>query len=157
MYDNTDSGIDGKREFLERNWDIVRDNVEFTREVSPEDFKAMEVLRWLQKQNDFPTTLGYYVELARKFLSEAKPKAARFLLDEQLANNLSEQDQRLVEEKVIESRHVIPDEGTMLMQASQLDFISNVKLLTYVRERSRILLLSEVLISKSALIEGNVS
>ena len=49
MYESTASGIDGKKEFLERNWHIVRDNVEFTREVSPEDFKSMEVLRWLQK------------------------------------------------------------------------------------------------------------
>jgi hypothetical protein len=49
MYESKTSGIDGKKEYLERNWHIVRDNVEFTREWSSEDAKAMEVLRWLQK------------------------------------------------------------------------------------------------------------
>jgi len=40
----------------------------------------MELLRWLQKQDDFPSTLGYYCELARKFLIVGKPEAARTLL-----------------------------------------------------------------------------
>ena len=62
----------------------IRDNVEFTAEVSEEDFKKMELLRWLQKQKDFATTLGYYNELARKFLFEEKPKAAIHLLEQLL-------------------------------------------------------------------------
>lgn len=56
--------------------------------MSPEDERAMEVLRWPQKQGDVPTTLGYYVELARKFMIEGKPKAAQFLLEDFLNNNL---------------------------------------------------------------------
>ena len=40
----------------------------------------MEVLMWLQTQNDLSATLGFYVELARKFLSETKLSAAKFLL-----------------------------------------------------------------------------
>lgn len=81
-------GLDSKRAYLERDWNLVRDNVEFTRNVDPEDFKSMEVLRWLQKQDDFPTTLANYCELARKFLIEAKPSAASLLLTDILSNNL---------------------------------------------------------------------
>ena len=52
---------------------------------------------------------------------------------------------------------MIPSEGTILIQASQMSLINNVKLLAYIRERNRILLLSNLLICKSKLIEGNVS
>lgn len=45
--------------------------------IGDEDIKSMELLRWLHKQNDFPSTLGYYCELARKFLLEGKPEAAK--------------------------------------------------------------------------------
>lgn len=38
-----------KESYLERNWDLVRDNVEFTREVDSDDLQSMEILRWLQK------------------------------------------------------------------------------------------------------------
>ena len=58
--------------------------------MDAEDEKAMEVLRCPQKQSDFPVTIGYYVELARKFLLEGKPKAAKFLLTDFLNNSLSE-------------------------------------------------------------------
>ena len=49
MYESQEhpSGATAKRDYLQSNWQLVRDNVEFTREVSAEDFKAMEVLRWL--------------------------------------------------------------------------------------------------------------
>ena len=40
-------------------------------------------------------TLGYYNELARKFLSEGKPKAASFLLQEQLKNNMKQASKTL--------------------------------------------------------------
>lgn len=48
-YDGTfkGDGLDSKRAYLERDWNLVRDNVEFTKDVDPEDFKSMEVLRWL--------------------------------------------------------------------------------------------------------------
>ena len=90
MYDDGTlrSGSDAKAVYLNKQLDLVRDNVEFTREMSPEDEIAMEVLKWPQKQGDVPTTLGYYVELARKFMIEAKPKAAQYLLEEFLNNNL---------------------------------------------------------------------
>lgn len=85
MYDMdaemTRPGDDAKRLYLEKNWELVRDNVEFTRELDEADFKAMEVLQWLPKQNDLPTTVGYYNEQARKFLIEGKPKAAKLLLE----------------------------------------------------------------------------
>ena len=44
---NIGGGLDNKKMYLERDWNLVRDNVEFTREIDAEDFKKMEVLRWL--------------------------------------------------------------------------------------------------------------
>ena len=113
--DKQEYGCDGKRVYHERELELVRDHVEFTREVTEEDLRSMEVLRWLQKQNDFPTTLGYYVELARKFLIEGRLKAAKFLLYDQLNNNLSQADKNLMGQKVNESKQVLqPGTGNML-------------------------------------------
>jgi len=41
-------------------------------------------MRWLRSQNDLPSTLGFYCELARKFLMEGKAEAAKMLLTSQL-------------------------------------------------------------------------
>ena len=68
---------------------LVSQNVEFTRTILEEDYHTMDMLRWLPKKEDLPTTIGLYCELARKFLAEEKPKAAQFLLNEQLTNNIS--------------------------------------------------------------------
>ena len=56
--------------------------MEFTRTILEEDYHTMDMLRWLPKKEDLPTTIGLYCELARKFLAEEKPKAAQFLLNE---------------------------------------------------------------------------
>jgi len=90
--------------------------------------------------------MGYYVELARKFLIEGRLKAAKFLLDEQLNNNLSAEHKRILHEKISESKLTLPPDdagGHMLTQSSkQLSLQENVKLIAYVRERDRILRLS---------------
>lgn len=102
---------DAKQVFHEQELKVlIRDYVEFTREIEPEDFKSMEALRWLQKQNDFSTTMGYYVELARKFLIEGRLKAARFLLREQLSNNMSARDKQVLEDKINESKLTLSPE-----------------------------------------------
>ena len=47
--------------------------------------------------------MGYYVELARKFLIEGRLKAAKFLLEDQLNNNLNPTDKKLLIAKEKES------------------------------------------------------
>jgi len=64
----------------------------------------MQLLRWLQKQKELADTLGLYCELARKFLIEGKPTAAKFLLTQHLQTNLSEKDRAVIAQKEKEVR-----------------------------------------------------
>jgi hypothetical protein len=48
--DGRHGGADrGRNKFLENNWQLLRDNINFTKEIlsSPEDSAQMNVLRWL--------------------------------------------------------------------------------------------------------------
>lgn len=49
----------------------------------------MNVLRWLAREAKFEKTLGFYNELARKFLFESKLSAAQYLLSTHLQSSLS--------------------------------------------------------------------
>ena len=68
--------------------DRMEQHVDFAAQVSHADSQSMEVLRYLSREHDLATTMSYYVELARKFLSEGKCDAARSLLTDRLESHL---------------------------------------------------------------------
>ena len=78
-------------EYLQTDWHKLRDHILFVTDLKHEDHSTMEVLMWLQTQDDLSATIGFYVELARKFLSELKLFAAKYLLTDFMAANFGEQ------------------------------------------------------------------
>jgi hypothetical protein len=58
----------------------------------------MEVLRWLRNQNDLATTIGFYCELSRKFMTEGKCRSTLHLLEDHLEANLRPEDHELLTE-----------------------------------------------------------
>lgn len=61
---------DDREVYLRKNWRHVRgEHIQFVGALDQEDQESMDVLQWLQTKNDLSATIGFYVELARKFLS----------------------------------------------------------------------------------------
>ena len=82
---------DDREVYLRKNWRHVRgEHIQFVGALDQEDQESMDVLQWLQTKNDHSATIGFYVELARKFLSQTKLSAARYLLTDFLAVNLGQ-------------------------------------------------------------------
>lgn len=82
---------DDREVYLRKNWRHVRgEHIQFVGALDQEDQESMDVLQWLQTKNDLSATIGFYVELARKFLSQTKLHAARYLLTDFLAVNLGQ-------------------------------------------------------------------
>jgi len=50
----------------------MKKQIAFVTECTEEDYKAIEVLKWLFRQKDFANAFAYTNELARKFLLEDK-------------------------------------------------------------------------------------
>ena len=115
----------------------------------------MEVLMWLLTQDDKAATIGFYVELARKFLSETKLQAARYLLTDFMAANFEAQTMRMLEEKTTEARlYMTEEQGNLLYKINDPNFQNDVKLLCYLRERARIIALADILEKREALFQN---
>lgn len=83
----------------------------------------MDVLLWLQTQDDLSATIGFYVELARKFLSETKLFAARFLLTDFMEQNFGNQRMLKIKEKENRSKLIVTEnQGNLLIKAGDSNF-----------------------------------
>ena len=94
-------------------------------------------------------TIGFYVELARRFLSQCKRYEAKYLLTTFMESNFGEQGMKLINDEEEKAKLEVSEKGNLIVNVNRQ---SEIKLICYLRERRRIIDLVNVLEKREILL-----